>query len=86
MCFCLCVLKDLANRWTDMVLNYYEDSHRSWESLLWGRVPPPFQDKSSVEKNTLLPPPPKKKKIKIESDKLTSTSQPPIPLKFQFSL
>ena len=43
-----------GNRWTDMVLQYNEACRMSWK-LIWGRVPPPSQEESPLEKiNTLL--------------------------------
>ena len=52
MFVCLSVPKDLANRWTYIVLLYRVASHRSWEGLLlfWGRVLQPSQEKSPLEK------------------------------------
>ena len=53
----VCVVKDLANHWTDMDLLYSKASHRPREgSLLFlTRVPPFSQAKSILKKKWLLP-------------------------------
>ena len=38
-----------GNRRTDMVLQYNEACRMSWK-LIWGRVPPPSQEESPLEK------------------------------------
>jgi hypothetical protein len=43
--------KNLANRWTYMVLLFRVASHRSWEGYFGGKVTPPSQEKSPLEKN-----------------------------------
>ena len=55
LCVCLSVPKDLANRWTDQVHLNRLASHRSREGLkglklFLGRVQPPSQEKSPLEK------------------------------------
>ena len=55
---CLCVSKDLADHWTDIVIFYRVDSHRSWEGswLFRGRVPPdvPLQNSRSIAASILI--------------------------------
>ena len=49
------VLKDLANRRTNMVLLYSLASHRllKFLKLFWGRVSLPFKEKSPLKKEPL---------------------------------
>ena len=51
----LLIPKDLGNRRNYIVILYREAAHKSWEGLqlFWERVPPPYQEKSLLEK---LPP------------------------------
>ena len=79
MSVCLFVPKDLLR--TDMIFPYKEASHRSIECLLFcGRVLPPSQEKSSLEKSLST-----KKKFRIKSRGSTTTypklpSFPQVPL------
>ena len=44
-CLSICVPKDLANCWDDMIPLYSEASYRSCKGLFWGREHPQSQEK-----------------------------------------
>ena len=52
----LCVVKDMANHWTNTVLLLDETAYRYSEGLklFMGRVPHPFYDKLPLEKNNFI--------------------------------